>query len=299
MIGERIRDVRIRLGISQRAACEGICHRSLLSQIENERVAPSLDTLEAICARLRVSISDILRDQEIDEDGRHALEYMNDLMSEDNFDEVVRYGKQALQRRAVRSNPTAYAECLRLVGAAHHGTGEYGQALIAARQAYEASETCRSVTRVVCANTYAAVLIETGEYEESFRILAGAHDLCEVVTTRDQTRIRLLYNLAKAVRTLGHAQEAWKCVRDGLDLCKRAGIVDGLGHLETMKGVLLLDIGDTFRAKPAFERALLVYELLGNRQGVAGSQQNLAECAARSSDHATNSAQSARHLPLE
>ena len=51
-LGPRLKEARLEAGLSQRALCDGIVTRNMLSQIENGSARPSMDTLRQLSQRL-------------------------------------------------------------------------------------------------------------------------------------------------------------------------------------------------------------------------------------------------------
>ncbi len=63
-IGKKIKDERLRKGMTQAALCEGNITRNMLSAIENGKATPSLETLTLLAARLELPMSYFLSDGE-------------------------------------------------------------------------------------------------------------------------------------------------------------------------------------------------------------------------------------------
>lgn len=63
-LGEKIRFVRIKRGLTQRDLCGDKITRNMLSAIENNKANPSLDTIEYISAKLQIPMSYILSKEE-------------------------------------------------------------------------------------------------------------------------------------------------------------------------------------------------------------------------------------------
>lgn len=62
-LGEKIRDCRHEMHLTQQALAEGIVTRNMLSQIENGTAQPSLDTLIAFASRLDVPVGRLLGEE--------------------------------------------------------------------------------------------------------------------------------------------------------------------------------------------------------------------------------------------
>jgi transcriptional regulator with XRE-family HTH domain len=70
-IGEKIRAIRIKKGLTQIELAQGICTPSMVSQIESNKARPSYAILSAIANRLEVSLDTLLSDVELN------LEYVS------------------------------------------------------------------------------------------------------------------------------------------------------------------------------------------------------------------------------
>ena len=62
-VGERIRQRRRQLLMSQVDLAEGLCTRSFISQIEIGKVKPSLENLSIIAPRLDITVGELIGDQ--------------------------------------------------------------------------------------------------------------------------------------------------------------------------------------------------------------------------------------------
>ena len=64
-LGERIRQLRLSKGLSQRQLCADVITRNMLSQIENGSARPSMDTLSYLAARLEKPVSFFLEEDTV------------------------------------------------------------------------------------------------------------------------------------------------------------------------------------------------------------------------------------------
>lgn len=58
-LGERIKILRKKRGLTQSQLAAGICTKSFISQVEKGRANPAIDTLQAIAERLGVTLPDL------------------------------------------------------------------------------------------------------------------------------------------------------------------------------------------------------------------------------------------------
>ncbi len=64
-LGEKIKQARLEIGLSQRQLCGDAITRNMLSQIENGSARPSMDTLRYFAARLEKPVSYFLEEQAV------------------------------------------------------------------------------------------------------------------------------------------------------------------------------------------------------------------------------------------
>ena len=64
-LGQRLKEARLEAGLSQRALCDGIVTRNMLSQIENGSARPSMDTLRQLSQRLGKTVSFFLEEDTV------------------------------------------------------------------------------------------------------------------------------------------------------------------------------------------------------------------------------------------
>ncbi|WP_157964495.1 helix-turn-helix domain-containing protein [Exiguobacterium flavidum] len=62
-VGNEIKNLRKARGMTQKELCEGICSQAEISKIENGKNSPTVDLLQMIAKRLRVSLSHLFQDQ--------------------------------------------------------------------------------------------------------------------------------------------------------------------------------------------------------------------------------------------
>jgi HTH-type transcriptional regulator, quorum sensing regulator NprR len=89
-LGQKIRDWRMKKGITQTELAEGLVTPSMISQIESDKANPSFKLLEGISRKLDVPIDEFLLDmqQDLEEDTRHKL--AKSLMESKEYAKAVR-----------------------------------------------------------------------------------------------------------------------------------------------------------------------------------------------------------------
>ncbi|ASS76748.1 hypothetical protein CIG75_18590 [Tumebacillus algifaecis] len=61
-LGQRIREIRLKTGLTQIELAKGLCTPSMVSQIESDRARPSYKILVALAARLEVPLEYLVKE---------------------------------------------------------------------------------------------------------------------------------------------------------------------------------------------------------------------------------------------
>lgn len=72
-LGQRLKQARLALGLSQRQLCGDTITRNMLSQIENGAARPSMDTLHCLAARLGKPVSYFLEEETVTSPNQSAM----------------------------------------------------------------------------------------------------------------------------------------------------------------------------------------------------------------------------------
>ncbi len=164
-LGQKIRAARLEAGLSQRALCEGVVTRNMLSQIENGSARPSMDTLQILAARLHKTVGYFLEEgASCNEKLMHSLRQakpeqvegiLKDYIAPDPIFDRERYFLESnayldLSRQALQEGKTAYAQSLWEKAMAAGKKTPYFQKINALLLAYEidpsqAEQLCRQL----------------------------------------------------------------------------------------------------------------------------------------------------------
>jgi len=89
-LGQRLKQARLELGLSQRQLCENLITRNMLSQIENGSARPSMEVLRALAARLGKSVSYFLEEDVVISSNQTVMETARKAFARKDFDAVRR-----------------------------------------------------------------------------------------------------------------------------------------------------------------------------------------------------------------
>lgn len=99
-LGEKIKALRKRKGITQRLLSDGIVTRNMLSQIECSKASPSLDTLKLLAERLGVSVSYLVSEDENEffYEKERRIERIKELYRQLRFADCIKECEQLSER---------------------------------------------------------------------------------------------------------------------------------------------------------------------------------------------------------
>lgn len=87
-LGQRLKQARLEMGLSQRQLCEGLVTRNMLSQIENGSARPSMEVLRSFAVRLGKTVSYFLEEDVVVSANQTVMEDARKAFCRGAFDEV-------------------------------------------------------------------------------------------------------------------------------------------------------------------------------------------------------------------
>ena len=88
-LGQRIKDARTRLGLSQRQLCGDVITRNMLSQIENGAARPSMDTLSYLAKQLGKPVSYFLEEDAVISPNQERMRKARQAFAAGNFEKAA------------------------------------------------------------------------------------------------------------------------------------------------------------------------------------------------------------------
>lgn len=85
-LGQRIKSLRLELGLSQRQLCGDVITRNMLSQIENGAARPSMDTLSYLAGQLGKPVSYFLEEDTVTSPNQVAMEQVRSAYAKEEYD---------------------------------------------------------------------------------------------------------------------------------------------------------------------------------------------------------------------
>lgn len=88
-LGQKIKDLRQELGLSQRQLCCDVITRNMLSQIENGSARPSMDTLSYLAGKLRKPVSYFLEEDAVTSPNQAVMEQAREAYADGEYDRAA------------------------------------------------------------------------------------------------------------------------------------------------------------------------------------------------------------------
>jgi transcriptional regulator with XRE-family HTH domain len=313
-LGQRLREARHRLGLTQDDVAQPEFTKSYVSAVERGKARPSLKALELMSRRLGIPMPELLAV------APEAVETI-DLAA---LAEDVEYQLDGA-RRAIDTGQGS--EALRLIAVAEETAGDalddlgaatryrlsYLKALAYLR-AGEAGAAQRELTQTL---DLAAELDDGGEAAERVRnLIGGAYceqnlpqlaleyhtrgvQAIQAGVVKDPNLQLLIYsNLANDYWALGDAQRAVAFYQEALKLLDRVGNMERQSGIYWGLSVAYKALGDVARAALYAQRAIGIYEAMANQTAAAQMSVNLAELLIDRGDYPAADAALARARPL-
>jgi tetratricopeptide (TPR) repeat protein len=313
-LGQRLREARHRLGLTQDDVAQPEFTKSDVSAVERGKARPSLKALELMSRRLGIPMPELLAV------APEAVETI-DLAA---LAEDVEYQLDGA-RRAIDTGQGS--EALRLIAVAEETAGDalddlgaatryrlsYLKALAYLR-AGEAGAAQRELTQTL---DLAAELDDGGEAAERVRnLIGGAYceqnlpqlaleyhtrgvQAIQAGVVKDPNLQLLIYsNLANDYWALGDAQRAVAFYQEALKLLDRVGNMERQSGIYWGLSVAYKALGDVARAALYAQRAIGIYEAMANQTAAAQMSVNLAELLIDRGDYPAADAALARARPL-
>lgn len=261
LVGNKIREIRKILGLSQEEIAEGICSQAQICKIEKGEVSPSAATLYLIAKRLGVDINYFF-----DAGTTPRLDYIQEVehqlrlaTREMRFDEVKEIVDSEMKNPIFTQNNEHFQLLLWYKGIYEYKLNKNTDtALYFLKQALSlthSNEKVWSERELDILNSLGIIHLEENRHEEALDIFNEAFEhLKKRPIVRDESLIiRLSYNKAKVLTRLKKYQES-------IDTCSNAIDEAIKNHSMYLFGQLYYQIGYNYELMQLLEKAMLFYE---------------------------------------
>jgi tetratricopeptide (TPR) repeat protein len=313
-LGQRLREARHRLGLTQDDVAQPEFTKSYVSAVERGKARPSLKALELMSRRLGIPMPELLAV------APEAVETI-DLAA---LAEDVEYQLDGA-RRAIDTGQGS--EALRLIAVAEETAGDalddlgvatrYRLSYLKALAYLRAGEAGAAQRELEHTLDLAGELEDGGEAAERVRnLIGGAYceqnlpqlaleyhtrgvQAIQAGVVKDPNLQLLIYsNLANDYWALGDAQRAVAFYQEALKLLDRVGNMERQSGIYWGLSVAYKALGDVARAALYAQRAIGIYEAMANQTAAAQMSVNLAELLIDRGDYPAADAALARARPL-
>lgn len=282
LLGKRIKEIRERLGLSQKAACKHICSQAYISKIENGDVYPSADILLKLSDRLSIDISYLL---DISNTPRH--DYVIDFYTQVR-EAIYRRDYTAVQQllHTEKGNRLFEDKKHKQFFLWHEGICHYekDKDLDKAIECFDHALSLTTDYKLFYSEREIEILISKGniltsnkQYEIAHKTYLEALYHLENLpnVTNKFVPIRLYYNLARLLRFMGQFKNSIFYCDEGIKICNKNNLLYLKGDLYFQKGCCYESLNNEDVALKNFTLAEMVYHLEGREKSLAMVQNTI------------------------
>ncbi|MFD2171598.1 helix-turn-helix domain-containing protein [Tumebacillus lipolyticus] len=244
-LGKRIREFRLKKGITQIDLARGLCTPSMISQIESDRAKPSHKILVAIAERLSVSIEHLLSDVNLDFEFRSKLKMAVGFVRAKEFRTAIPF----LQELIDSSHPRMKSSEIHLeLATCHLELGDVEEAITLLNGLYEwANRKQGHEMLVTTLMRLGSAYQKKGESALALFHSKRAFEELEKVDEHDPIlRSKVLTLLGSVYEQMGKLEEAATFYEGALG--------EGQGKIEE-RGQSYLKLAETYHKAQCFEKA--------------------------------------------
>jgi transcriptional regulator with XRE-family HTH domain len=270
-LGNEIKTLRKSRGFSQKELSEGICSQAQISRIEKGDVYPLAPTLYELSIRLGVEISYFFERALV---GR--IDYVEEVYYQTR-EAIIKHDYQKVKEivQTEIKNPLYknYLDFRQFI-MWHQGVCEYhinydrDNALDLIDQSFKLTHTCKyySEREIEILNSKGVIYLLNGEYPLAitlFQKLLLEHE--KLKYERDNAiKIRLYYNLAKALNKVGKLNESTNICEKGINYCVSKNNMYLFGQLYFQIGYNLYQLEEKEQARHYFLKSYTIFEFQKN-----------------------------------
>lgn len=286
MIGEKIREERIRQRISGEELSYGICSVSTLSRIENGTQKPSLKVEEALLQRLGCNTTGLEYHADKNEAEMHHLETELTVLAMHGqpLEEKLQEYEQCIKTRGTNCNlERQFLLLIRAIDTLNKGQSELSavyedltESLRLSMPDYAESDLYRvrlfSQTEITIINNMAMILYEQHEDARAIKMMQHLIRYAETERTDAEMIMKnypmLLCNMAKILRRQKRYSELLDLCEKGIRFDNRYARSGGLAEFFCYKAMAQKKLGQYAEAEQSYAYAIMLYQVTG-RTGYA------------------------------
>jgi tetratricopeptide (TPR) repeat protein len=262
-LGQRIRELRLKKGLTQIDLAKGLCTPSMISQIESDRARPSYKMLFAIAERLDVPLEKLLVDVDLN------LEYVSTYKMARAMVAGKEYASAIPLLRELLDTPRAQISTMDILfdlAECHLHIGQYEEAEKVFSQVQELAilRQDHQLLALVLKNL-GLIEFHRRHYQLAAYQWQKALDESEKMEEQDvYLKGSVLYNLGLAYSRSGQVFEALEYYDRASSLYEGMDSLYEMGHVYMGLGMSFKMLGDVEKAAEYSERATSIFEGLEN-----------------------------------
>ncbi|MGI6038036.1 MAG: tetratricopeptide repeat protein [Limnochordia bacterium] len=283
-LGEKVKYLRKRLGMTQQELAGNDFTKSFISQIEKNEANPSLKSLQIIASRLDKSVSFFLDE----------TQGVDDLERSPKVDQLIIMGQGFARHRDWPQAINCYEQaldlcspsdfhrrgtCLYNLGSALWHNKERAKAANKLEEAIQEFQLAQNHLGLVNTQNLLGVLYaDLGNWKESVNYLEQALELLEAQTNIDDDylKLRILTNLSLGLCRLERLDEALGYIEGALSLCNETTDYYKFGELQMALAYIHKVNGQLPSALEATQKALRFFQAVGHQNRLPQVYVNLA-----------------------
>lgn len=262
-LGQRIRELRLKKGLTQVDLGKGICTSSMISQIESDRARPSYKMLFAIGERLGVTLDRLLLDVEMNLEAVSLFRMARAMVAGKEYATAIPLLRELIEMPRAQ---VSQIDLLLDLGECLLHTGAYAEAEQTLLQVQEVAVVRRD------ARVAALVLRHLGqlEYARKRYSLAvylwtkGLQEADKMEEPDSYLRAGLLYLLGEAHTKVGQREQALTSLEEAARMYEGLDSLYEMGHAYLGLGISYQKAADLERSVEYSNRAIGIFEGLDN-----------------------------------
>ncbi|MDQ0351869.1 transcriptional regulator with XRE-family HTH domain [Alkalibacillus filiformis] len=268
-LGEKIKDLRKRLDVSQAGLANGVCSQSELSRIERDQHQPSYMTLKGIADKLGVYITYFLSDSDSERE-----DYLNEVWSQlekarrnRDYETIEDIVKTEMKNPLFKSQPEHRSLMWHRSMAEYYLHNDFDAAVNTLKDCLTLSSFDRfsAEINIQILNSLGIMYRDEGLLNESKDYHEQAYDLINQFTNLKDKRItaKVRYNLAKVYSDLHEVNKSLEVCYQGLSYCREYEDLFTFAEFHYQIGRNLLMQGKTEKGIDYWKKAKFLFELEG------------------------------------
>lgn len=263
-LGQRIRQLRMKHGLTQIDLSKGICTPSMISQIESDRARPSYKILFAIAERLDTALETMLADVDMNMEFVSTYKMARSMVIDNEYASAIPLLKELID---LPRPHLSTVDMLFDLGVCYLHTGQ----LRAADDLFAQVQELALVRQDRLLQGQALLHIGLVEFKRKHYQLAAyqwqkaLEEVARLEVPDPLLHGNLLYQLGSVHVKLGQVQESLAYYNEAVHMYEQGGHLDEIGQTYTGLGESYQKLGDLEQAAEYSGRALALFENLQNR----------------------------------